>query len=101
MRMLMDVLIPHEPFNSAVRKGKAALIISRILEETRPEAVYFTERNGRRSATLIIKVDDPSKIPSLSEPWFLNFNADCEFRIVMSPDDLKKAGLEELGKKWV
>lgn len=100
MRMLLNVLIPHEPFNSAVRKGKAGLIISRILEETRPEAVYFTERNGHRSATLVITVDNPSKIPSLAEPWFLNFNADCEFRIVMSPEDLQKAGLDELGKKW-
>jgi len=33
-------------------------------------------------------------------PFFLNFNADCEFRIAMSPEDLGKAGLDELGKKW-
>ena len=45
-------------------------------------------------------VADPSKVPSFSEPWFLAFNADVEFHIVMTPDDLQKAGLEELGKKW-
>jgi len=33
-------------------------------------------------------------------PIFLNFNADCEFRIAMSPEDLGKANLDELGKKW-
>jgi hypothetical protein len=34
------------------------------------------------------------------EPFFLNFNADCEFSVAMSPEDLGKAGLEDLGKKW-
>jgi len=49
---------------------------------------------------LIIDVPDPSKAPSFSEPWFLAFKADVEFHIAMTPDDLQKAGLEELGKKW-
>ena len=39
-------------------------------------------------------------MPKFAEPFFLNFNAKCQLRIVMSPDDLKKAGLEALGKKW-
>ncbi len=39
-------------------------------------------------------------IPSLVEPWFLTFNANVEFRPVMNSEDLKEAGLEELGKKW-
>jgi hypothetical protein len=30
----------------------------------------------------------------------LNFQANCKFRIVMSPEDRQKAGLAELGKKW-
>jgi hypothetical protein len=28
------------------------------------------------------------------------FNTDVEFNAVMSPDDLKRAGLDALGKKW-
>jgi hypothetical protein len=43
---------------------------------------------------------DSSKIPSIAEPWFLLFNAKCEFRPVMTPEDLGKAGLEAIGKKW-
>ena len=39
-------------------------------------------------------------MPRLAEPWFLKFEADCHFRIVMSPEDLGRAGLEELGRKW-
>ena len=100
MRMLMIVRIPHEPFNTLVKTGTAGEIIRRILDELKPESIYFTEQGGTRGAVAIIDVDDPSRIPSFSEPFFLNFNADCEFRIAMSPDDVGKAGLDELGKKW-
>jgi hypothetical protein len=100
MRMVLTVQIPHEPFNTLVREGKAGAIIGRILEEIKPEAVYFTEQDGTRGAILIIDVQEPSRIPSFAEPFFLNFNADCRFRLVMSPEELRRAGLEELGKKW-
>jgi len=100
MRMLMLVKIPHEPFNAAVRKGTAGKTIQSILEAIKPEAAYFTEQNGTRGAVLVIDVADPSKIPGLAEPFFLSFNADVEFRIVMGPEDLAKSGLETLGTKW-
>jgi len=89
--MLLNVVIPHEPFNTAVREGTAGAIVKRILDETKPEAVYFTELDGTRGAVMIVNVDSPSQVPSLAEPWFLNFNADCKFRIVMTPEDLGKA----------
>ena len=100
MRMLLKVRIPHEQFNAAVRDGTAGPKLNRILEETKPEAVYFMEYDGHRGAVMIIDVTDPSKIPSFAEPWFLTFNADVEFHPVMTPDDLKRAGLEAVGKKW-
>ena len=100
MRMLMHVKIPHEEFNAAVRDGSAGQKINRILEETKPEAVYFTEYDGERGAIMIVDVKEPSKVPAYSEPWFLLFNADVEFHIVMTPDDLGRAGLDSLGKKW-
>ena len=100
MRMLLKVKFPHEEFNQAVRDGSIGNKIRRILEDIKPEAVYFTEHNGQREAILIIDVADPSKVPTFAEPWFLTFNADVEFHIVMTPNDLQKSGLEELGKKW-
>jgi hypothetical protein len=100
MRMLLHVKVPHDAFNAAVKDGSAGKKMRRILDELKPEAVYFTEYGGRRGAIIIINVDDPSKVPSLAEPWFLTFNADCEFHVVMTPEDLARAGLDELGKKW-
>ena len=36
MRMLLSVTIPHEPFNTAVRKGTAGATLNRILGEIKP-----------------------------------------------------------------
>jgi hypothetical protein len=100
MKMLMNVRIPHEPFNTLLREGKASKIIERILDDLKPESIYFTEQAGTRGVVAVIDVADSSRVPFFAEPFFINFNADCEFRIAMSPADLGNAGLDELGKKW-
>jgi hypothetical protein len=98
--MMVRYTLPHEPFNSAVRDGSVAQKMKKILDEQKPEAAYFMAHNGRRSALLIMDLPDASRIPSLTEPWFLTFNADVEVQPVMTQQDLGASGLEQLGKKW-
>lgn len=100
MRMLMNVKFPHDEFNKAVRDGTVGQKMGRILEDIKPEGVYFTEQNGQRGAVLIINLVDPSQIPALAEPWFLIFKADVEFRVAMTLGDLQRASLEEIGKRY-
>jgi hypothetical protein len=100
MRMLLNASFPHDLFNAAVKDGTAGQKLGRILDEIKPEAVYFTEKDGKRAAVMVVELPDPSKIPSLAEPWFLTFEASVELRIVMTPDDLQRAGLDEIGRKW-
>jgi hypothetical protein len=100
MKMLLTVEFPLEPFNSLVRNGTVGETIGRILETIKPETAYFTEQDGKRGGIFVINIQTPSDVPSFAEPFFLKFQADCKFRILMSPQDLQKAGLEELGKKW-
>ncbi|WP_299797384.1 hypothetical protein [uncultured Shewanella sp.] len=100
MKMLLTVQFPLEPFNFHVRNGKAGEIIARILEDIKPETAYFTEQDGKRGGVFVIELQSASDVPRYAEPFFLNFDASCEFRILMSPEDLENAGLEELGKKW-
>ena len=100
MKMLLDITIPNEPFNSLARQGVAGKKLGDILDAIKPETVYFTEQDGKRGAIVVVDLADPSKIPGVSEPWFITFNADVKCRIAMTPDDLKKAGLDALGKKW-
>jgi hypothetical protein len=93
--------MPVEKFNAAVRDGSAGPKIGRILEDLKPEAVYFAAVDeGKRGGFLVVDIKDTSEIPKYAEPWFLNFDADIKFIPVMTPEDLQKSGLDKLGKKW-
>jgi hypothetical protein len=100
MRMLLTATLPHHIFNAAVKDGSAGRKIGKILDALKPEAVYFTEFNGHRTAVLVVDLPDASKIPSLAEPWFLTFEADVQLHPVMSPEDLKHSGIDGIGKLW-
>jgi|SRR5208283_4284158 len=100
MKMIMQVQLPVEPFNTAVRDGSVGEKMRRILDDIKPEAAYFTEIDGHRGAILVVNLASPSDVPRLAEPWFLEFDAKVEFRITMTAEDLAKAHLDVLGKKW-
>ncbi|HSK16757.1 MAG TPA: hypothetical protein VK915_11390 [Gaiellaceae bacterium] len=100
MRILVDFRLPLEPFNSMVKDGTAGQKIEQVLGDIKPEAVYFTERGGKRGGTMIVDLPDPSKIPAIAEPLFLAFDAAVSFHPAMTSEDLAKAGLDELGKSY-
>lgn len=100
MKMLVNIILPIEPFNSLVRSGKAGEILNRVIEDIQPESIYFSEQEGCRGALMVVEVNDASQIPAIAEPWFLNFEASCEFRIAMTPEDLMKADISKLASKW-
>jgi hypothetical protein len=101
MRILIEAHLPHKPFNAAMKDGTAGKKMQSILQAANAEAVYFGEIDGKRTCTLIVNIKDATEIPAFAEPWFLNFEADVKFRPVMTPEDLGKAGLEGLAKKWL
>jgi hypothetical protein len=100
MRFIAHLSLPAAKFNEAMRDGTAGKKMARILEETKPEAAYFTSKGGNRGGYLIYNIAQASDVPSLAEPWFLNFEATIEFMPVMLPEDLQKSGLENIMKKW-
>jgi hypothetical protein len=100
MRMLVEFTLPLEPFNSLVRKGTAGDVIQKILGDLKPETVYFVAREGKRGGIMVVDLPDPSKIPAIAEPLFLQLQASVSVNPCMTPEDLAKAGLEDIGKKW-
>lgn len=93
MRMLMRVSIPVEAGNAVAKAGTLGSTVEKILADLKPEASYFfADDNGRRSASIVFDMKDPSEIPGLAEPWFLAFNASVSFRPIMNVQDLEKAG---------
>ena len=91
MRFLLKVNIPAEAGNAASRAGKLGQTIQSILAELKPEAAYFTDEKGQRTAFIFLDMQEASQIPAIAEPWFLAFNAHIEIHPVMVPDDLMKA----------
>jgi hypothetical protein len=92
MRVLFKVNIPVEAGNAAAKAGKLGKTIQSILAELKPEAAYFTDDRGQRTAFLFLEMQDASQMPAIAEPWFLAFNASIEIHPVMVLDDLAKAG---------
>lgn len=100
MRFLMKLSMPPEPFNSYVRDGSIESKMDKIMSDLKPEAAYFTSIGGTRGGIIVVNMENTSQIPAMAEPWFLQFNANIEFHPAMTPEDLKNAGLEALGKQW-
>ena len=89
MRFLFKISMPVEAANRAARDGFS--VIRRILEEQKPEAIYFSTDNGRRTAFMFINMDDESQLPAIAEPWFLALDASIDVQPAMVPEDLAKA----------
>ncbi len=100
MKFVVNFEFPVEPFNTLVREGTAGRALQEILGELKPEVVYFYAPNGNRGGMMVIDIDDPSQIPSIAEPFFLKFGAKIECHITMSPEDLGRSAIDEIGKKW-
>lgn len=99
MKMLMEVELPNEPFTTLLKRGTVGDEIQGILDEIKPSAAYFSEQEGQRGAFLLVDVPDSSRIPALAEPFFVRFNANVKFRICLTPEDLARSGLDEIGRK--
>jgi len=102
MRFLLKVNIPVDTGNAAAKAGRLEGTIQSILADLKPEAVYFTDDKGQRTAFIFLDMQDASQIPAVAEPWFLAFNAQVEMHPVMVPEDLAKAGpaIDQAVKKY-
>src|SRR5262245_8180662 len=100
MRFVLHISLPVDTFNEAVRDGTASQKMGRILEDAKPEAAYFCAKDGKRGGFMVVNMNDVSEMPRYAEPWFLYFNASVEFLPAMTAQDLQRADLDQLAKKW-
>ncbi len=100
MKLMFKIKFPVETFNAHARAGVVGRKIGAIIEATKPESIYFTGNGSGRGAIAVYDVKDGSQAPALAEPWFLTFNAQIEYDLAITPEELGKAGLDEVIKKW-
>jgi hypothetical protein len=95
--MIMKVSIPVEAGNRGVKEGILPKTVMAFVEQAKPEASYFTAENGKRTAFFVFDLKDPSMIPSIAEPFFMNLNASIELSPAMNLEDMK-TGVEKANK---
>ena len=96
MRVMAKISIPVESGNSGIRNGSLPRVMQQAAERWKPEAMYFTTFDGKRTAFIIFDMPDSSSIPPFAEPFFMELNAEVQISPVMNGDDLQK-GLSALG----
>lgn len=95
MRTLLKATLEVTAANKAIMDGTLPKLMQATMEKLKPEASYFTAIDGCRTCLIVFDLKDPSEIPVIAEPFFMQLNAKVEFSPVMNADDLKK-GLEAL-----
>lgn len=90
MRMMMQVTIPTESGNEAFKNGSFVQAIQDVLENAKPEAVYFTTMNGCRGGIIVFDLQDVTQIPKLAEPLFLALGATVELTPAFTPQELEQ-----------
>ncbi|MEU1518047.1 hypothetical protein ABZ490_38885 [Streptomyces sp. NPDC005811] len=97
MRMMMRASMDTERANELIRNGTLGKLIEESMAQIKPEAAYFTADGGRRTAYVFFDMADPSDMPVISEPFFLELGADLTYTPVMNMEDVQK-GLSRLGR---
>jgi hypothetical protein len=102
MRFMLKAIMDTHRANQLANAGELAKTIEQIVGDLKPEASYFTDDHGKRTAYLFFEMKEASQIPAMAEPWFLALDALIEFHPVMVLDDLAKAkpGIEEASKRY-
>lgn len=95
MRMMAKIEIPVEAGNQAITNGELPKVMQQTAERWKPEAMYFTTFDGKRTAIIVFDMSDSSAIPQFAEPFFMGLNADVQFAPAMNEEDLQK-GLSSL-----
>ena len=91
MRMMLRATMPVDTGNAAISDGSLQTKVQKILADLKPEAAYFIEENGQRTALIFFDMKDSSELPAVAEPWFLAFNASLTVKPAMNPQDLAAA----------
>jgi hypothetical protein len=96
MRMMMKVQLDTEAGSRAIADGSMPQLMQETLGRLQPEAAYFGPENGIRTAFIVFDLQDPSELPTLTEPLFSTLKANIQMFPVMDREDLQK-GLGQLG----
>jgi hypothetical protein len=94
MRMMMKVQMDTAAASKVIADGSMPEFMQGVMSRLKPEAAYFGPEDGVRTAYIIFDLQDPSELPSISEPLFSKLHANIRLFPVMNQEDLQK-GLQQ------
>lgn len=92
MRFIIEATVPVDAGNHAIMDGSLMGKIQNYLGEIKPEAAYFTIKNGQRTMITVVNMERADKIPAILEPLWLDLNVSVQMYPAMIAEDLKNAG---------
>jgi len=95
MRMFLKVQMAVEAANRAIKDGSMPGIIQGFTDAAKPEGVWFTALDGKRTMIAVFDLASLADIPPLAEPFFTALNATFELSPAMDTADLQ-TGLSNL-----
>jgi hypothetical protein len=90
MRVMAKISIPVDQGNRAIQDGSLPKVMQQTAERWKPESMYFTTFDGKRTAFVVFDMADASGIPPFCEPFFMELNAEVQLAPAMNGDDLQK-----------
>jgi hypothetical protein len=98
MRMVMTMQMDTEAASRAIQDGRMGKVMDSMMERFRPEAVYYTTRDGMRTAYVFFDLDEPARMIEMAEPLFESLKAKIDFAPAMTADDVRQ-GIGRLPKR--
>jgi hypothetical protein len=101
MRCIVEAVIPAEAGNRSIMDGTLPSKMKKYLDDVKPEAVYFTVKDGQRTIFVVVNLPSEDKMVAFHEPLWLDWGAAVTVTPAMSLADLEKAGkdMEKLAKE--
>ena len=94
MKFLVRLHMPTEHGNKLLQDANFPKKLEGLLNQIKPEAVYFAPIEGERGIYMIVNLPSADKIGGIAEPLWTTLNCKLDLTPVMELSDLQK-GLQK------
>ncbi len=91
MRFFIRATMPVDVGNELVSDPEFGQKMKKIIEDLKPEEVYYSVEFGQRTIYFVVNVKSSHEIPSKAEPLWQALAADVDFIPVMNQKEFAKA----------
>ncbi|MCP4305218.1 MAG: hypothetical protein GY788_10155, partial [bacterium] len=91
VRMMLKVQIPVEAGNRAIENGTMGPIFEDLMKKIKPEAAYFSQEDGLRTAYFVYVIDGTFEFAEIHEPLIQGLGARVFDQPALTWADIGKA----------